>query len=143
MTMKIVVGTDGSEPAGRALEWCAKYATPLGADVVVVHAIGVHYVYIPASGYEAASPLSPEDRAGLLDRVTNEWCAPLANANVPFRVVLMNQNPALAMLEAAKDEQADLVVVGRRGRGGFAELVLGSTSHALTHHLAGPLLIVP
>jgi nucleotide-binding universal stress UspA family protein len=46
-------------------------------------------------------------------------------------------------MEAAKAEQAELVVIGRRGRGGFAELFLGSTSHALTHHLDRPLLSVP
>ena len=38
---------------------------------------------------------------------------------------------------------ADLVVTGKRGRGGFAELLLGSTSHVLSHHLDRPLVIVP
>ena len=62
---------------------------------------------------------------------------------MPFRVVLKDSDPALAIMQAAKSEDADLVVTGRRGRGGFAELVLGSTSHVLTHHLDRPLVIVP
>jgi nucleotide-binding universal stress UspA family protein len=144
MTMKIIVGTDGSEQASRAIKWCATYAPALDAEVVVVHAIGARYVYRPASGYyEASSPLSSDDEAALQDRITNDWCVALANANVPFRVVLIDQGPARAIIEAAKTEQADLVVVGRRGRGGFAELVLGGTSHALTQHLDRPLLIIP
>jgi nucleotide-binding universal stress UspA family protein len=75
--------------------------------------------------------------------VTTQWCEPLAKAGVPYRVVLMDSDPALAIMQAAKTENADLVVAGRRGRGGFAELVLGSTTHVLTHHLDLPLVIVP
>jgi len=76
-------------------------------------------------------------------RMTDDWCAPLTKAAVPFRVVLMEGAPAPSIIQAAKTEQADLVVVGRRGRGGFAELVLGGTSYVLTHHIDRPLLIVP
>jgi nucleotide-binding universal stress UspA family protein len=46
-------------------------------------------------------------------------------------------------MQAARSEGAELVVTGRHGRGGFAELVLGSTSHELSHHLDRPLVIVP
>jgi nucleotide-binding universal stress UspA family protein len=140
--MKVVVGADGSEQANRALEWCANYAAALDAEVVVVHASDIP-VYVPVIGSEVPPPLSPEDRAELRDRIANEWCAPLTDANVPFRVVLMDDDPALAIIQAAKTEQADLVVVGRRGLGGFAELLLGGTSYALVHHLGRPLLIVP
>lgn len=143
MNMKIVVGTDGSEHAHRAVEWCANHAVALDAEVVVIHAIGVHLLYVPSIGYDVTPPMSPDDRAELRDRITNDWCAPLTNANVVFQVVLRDQDPALAIIEAAKEEQADLVVVGRRGRGGFAELLLGGTSYALTHHLDRPLLIIP
>jgi nucleotide-binding universal stress UspA family protein len=46
-------------------------------------------------------------------------------------------------MEFARKANADLIVTGRRGRGGFTELLLGSTSHALTHHADRPLVIVP
>jgi nucleotide-binding universal stress UspA family protein len=141
--MKIIVGVDGSEPANRAIEWCAKYAPALDAEVVAVHAIDIPFYVPPTISSLPPPPLSPEERAGLHDHVTTAWCAPLANATVPFRVVLMDSDPALAIMQAAKAEQADLVVTGRRGRGGFAELVLGSTTYALTHHLDRPLVIVP
>jgi nucleotide-binding universal stress UspA family protein len=98
---------------------------------------------VPVIGSEVPPPLSSEDRANLGDRVANEWCAPLRNANVSHRVVLVDSDPALAIIHAAKTEHADLVVVGRRGLGGFAELLLGGTSYSVIHHLDLPLLIVP
>ena len=143
MKMKIMVGVDGSEQANRAIEWCAKYASALDAEVVAVHAIDIPFYVPPTISSLPPPPLSPEERAGLHEHVTTVWCAPLANATVPFQVVLMDSDPALAIMQAAKTEQADLVVTGRRGRGGFAELVLGSTTYALTHHLDRPLVIVP
>jgi nucleotide-binding universal stress UspA family protein len=55
----------------------------------------------------------------------------------------LTPDPARGLMEVAHRENADLIVTGRRGRGGFAELLLGSTSHALTHHAALPIVIVP
>jgi nucleotide-binding universal stress UspA family protein len=143
--MKIVVGVDGSEPSRRAVEWCATYAKPLGAEVVAVHAIDIPFMTAPATMFPVRIPqFSAEQREELQDVVTKEWCAPLRNANVAFRVALVDGVSSLVLIQVAKDEDADLVVTGKRGRGGFAELVLGSTSHTLSHHLDScPLLIVP
>ena len=143
MEMKIVVGIDGSEPSQRAVEWCATYANALGVEVVAVHALDIP-VFVPAMSFGMVFPqLSAADREDLEDIATREWCAPLEKASVPFRVVLADGNPPMVLMEVAKDEDADLVVTGKRGRGGFAELILGSTSHVLSHHLDRPLLIVP
>lgn len=141
--MKIVVGVDGSEPSGRAVEWCATYGDQLDAEVVVVHAIDMPIVVAPFTSYVPVQEFTEIDRGHLRKVVTDEWCAPLLKASTPFRVELIDGDPALAIMETARNEDADLVVTGRRGRGGFAELVLGSTSYALTHHLNRPLLILP
>lgn len=141
--MKIIVGIDGSVQSNRAVEWCARYAPALGAELVAVHAIDLPAYATPYTTYIALPTLSAEQRDELRDLATREWCAPLEKANVPFRVALIDGEPVLALMQAARTEEADLVVVGRRGRGGFTELVLGSTSHALTHHLDRPLVIVP
>ena len=109
----------------------------------MLHAIDMPFYVTPVPASVETQPLSPEDRAEIGDRVTDVWCAPLADANVPFRVVLMDHDAALAIIQVARSGQADLVVVGRRGLGGFTELLLGSTSHASTHHLDRPLLIIP
>jgi len=141
--MKIVVGVDGSEQAERAVEWCATYGGALEAQVIAVHAIDT-LIYVPSFPVSFPMPqVSQDDRDELRGHITEVWCAPLTKAKVPFRVVVMDGDPVVVIREIADAEHADLVVTGRRGRGGFAELVLGSTTHALTHHLECPLLIVP
>ena len=144
MDMKFVVGVDGSEHSRRAVEWCATYAKLLGAEVVAVHALDLPFIDSPPSTFPVRIPeFSAEERDDLKAVVTHEWCAPLEKASVSFRVVLVDGVPERVLMQAAQDEDADLVVTGKRGRGGFAELVLGSTSHALSHHLNRPLVIVP
>jgi nucleotide-binding universal stress UspA family protein len=142
-TSKMVVGVDGSEASTRAVSWCAAHAPALASEVVVVHAIdfpvypGVGMPYLPVPSMTA------KQQADLHDDVAGDWCKPLTDAGVKFRVVLAEGVASWVILATAREEDADLIVTGRRGRGGFAELVLGSTSHALTHHADRPLVIVP
>ena len=113
------------------------------AEVVAVHAIEIP-VYPPSGFGSVPLPVASEpDREELREVIRREWYAPLSKANVPFRVELTDGTPATAIMAASEHEGADLVVTGRRGRGGFAELLLGSTSHQLSHHLDRPLVIVP
>jgi nucleotide-binding universal stress UspA family protein len=141
--MKIIVGVDGSAESARALEWCVRYAPKLEAEVVAVFAMEIPV--LAASSFVALPPTPPPapDRDEVRKVVETEWCAPLGKAKVAFRVVVMDGPAAAAIISLAEREAADLVVAGRRGRGGFAELVLGSTTHHLSHHLDRPLVIVP
>lgn len=143
MNMKIVVGIDGSEPSGRAVAWCAQHAAALGAEVIAVHAIDMPILVTSLPSEISVPQFTEIDRDALHTTATNEWCAPLADAGVPFRVVLKDATAPGAIIDRAQEEDADLVVVGRRGRGGFAELILGSTSYALIHHLQRPVLVIP
>ena len=140
---KIVVGVDGSEASKRAVEWCASHAAAIGSEVVVVHAIDLPVYFGPSFGYVSVPAMTEAKREELRDLATRDWCKPLTDAGVPHRIVLAEGVPALVILTTARAEAAQLMVTGRRGRGGFAELVLGSTSHALTHHIDRPLVIVP
>ena len=128
----------------RAVAWCAEHAPALKAEVVVVHSVDIPLFVSSEFGIgPIALPMPPElyldELRGVIER---EWCAALTAAKVAFRVELTDGAPAPAIMAVAEREAADLVVVGRRGRGGFAELLLGSTSHHLSHHLGRPLLIV-
>jgi len=144
MTGKIIVGIDGSEHSLRAVQWCAQNAGRLGAEVVAVHMID-QPVYVGAGPVPfVVPPLADEQREELVDFATGTWCGPLADAGVSHRVLVVDGvSAANTIIDIARAEDADLVVVGRRGRGGFAALVLGSTSSQLTHHCDRPLLIVP
>ncbi len=138
-----MVGVDGSDPARRAVEWCAAHAEALRAEVVVVHALETPTYAGAGPPYIWLKSPTPEQREARHDLVARDWCKPLADAGVPFRVVIIDGEPAPALMEAATREDAALIVTGRRGHGGFKKLVLGSTSHHLVHHLGRPLVIVP
>jgi nucleotide-binding universal stress UspA family protein len=145
--MKIIVGVDGSEPSTRALEWCAKYGKALDAEIVAIYALdfpvtsasGFGYIPIPIP---IEMPTAAE-RARLHETIMRDWCRPLAEAGVSYRVEIAEGEPATAIMAVADKESADLVVTGCRGLGGFTELLLGGTTHHLAHHLGRPLVIVP
>ena len=141
--MKILVGVDGSAPSARAVQWVSDHAAALEAEVIVLFAIEIPVFAASGFGYVPLPvPVEP-DRDALREQIEHQWCAPLEQAGVTFKVLLMDGAPAPAIIDAASHEDVELVVTGRRGRGGFAELLLGSTSHHLSHHLERPLLIVP
>jgi nucleotide-binding universal stress UspA family protein len=120
----------------------ADHAAALDSEVIVVYAVDLP-VTATAAKHPLPSLMKPEEHEELENLVARDWCAPLAERGVVFRVVLEDGRPAPAIIDAAHDADAQLVVTGRRGRGGFAELVLGSTSYHLIHHLDRPLLLVP
>jgi nucleotide-binding universal stress UspA family protein len=98
---------------------------------------------VPTIAYVAVPPLSDEARAELDGLLAGEWTEPLRRAGVEYRTLVAEGPAAAVIARVADEEDAALIVTGRRGRGGFAELVLGSTSHHLTHHAGRPLVIVP
>ncbi len=142
---RIVVGVDGSEHAAAALATSAGLARSLGAEIVAVHAVPP-----PATaeyGFDLFPTVPPELdpawRAEVRRQLEEEWCRPLEEAGVPYRTVERDGRPATVIREVADEEEADLVVVGRRGRGRVAELLLGSVSHELSHTCQRPLLLIP
>lgn len=135
---RVLVGVDGSDNSRRALEWAVTLAAGFGAEVVAVHAAGL----LTHIGEGAPVP-SHSHRKELQDTFESVWCAPLRQSGVKYRTVLMEGPPVLALLDAASEDEVDVIVVGRRGVGGFAELMLGSTSHQVAEHAACPVLIIP
>ena len=134
----IVVGVDGSDNARRALEWATGMARRLGSEVIAVHALGL------LSRVDDGPPVpSYAHREQIRERFEHEWCTPLDDADVPNRRLVIDGNPVAVMLAVAEDEDADLVVMGSRGRGGFPELLLGSSSHQVAEHSRRPVVIIP
>jgi nucleotide-binding universal stress UspA family protein len=132
---RIVVGVDGSDGAVRALRWAVEEAVLRDAEVQLVLGYVLH-VHRP--------PFTSTDRE-LAERAMQEIVE--RNADVLRRVTwkttaapLLGRPYADAVLEAGDD--ADLVVVGSRGLGGFKELVLGSTSYRVAAHATAPVAVV-
>jgi nucleotide-binding universal stress UspA family protein len=133
----IVVATDGSPQAAQAVRWAADLAAQTGATVVAIHAIGL-LVPTPA-GPLPSGPLHDQ----ILELLEGAWTDDLRAAGVPVRCRLEEGGAVTAILRVAEDEEADLVVVGSRGAGGFSELHLGSTSHQIALYADRPVTIVP
>ncbi len=135
---RIVVGLDGSEHSRRAAAWAAGLATTVDAEVVGVHALGLLH-------HTPAGALVPSDthRDEIRDQLETSWCAPFRDAAVTYRTELREGNPVATLLDLADDLDADLLVVGSRGVGGFPGLLLGSTSTQVAQHAHRPVVIVP
>ena len=135
MTGVVVVGVDGSDGGRRALQWAAEEARLRGARLRVVHV----WSYLNQAG-EAFDPAYGEDDAR---RFLDESVAGLGDgaSGLDVERVAVNDLPARGLLDSAAD--ADLLVVGARGMGGFRGLLLGSVSQQVAQHAPCPVVIVP
>jgi nucleotide-binding universal stress UspA family protein len=137
----VVVGTDGSEGSLAAVRVAAEEARLRQGELVVICAWHPPVVgSIPAYGVGApVADTLAELRQALEDTLAVEGLGP--DADLEVRAVVVQDNAARALLDAAAE--ADLVVVGTRGHGGFAGLVLGSVSHQVVSHAPCPVMVVP
>lgn len=124
--MRFVVGFDGSDCAKRALQRAAALARE-GDELVVV-------AVIP----EASTPSTMVTQQRLLEDAGFD----LAGSNVRLSTVEAKGEPAEAVAKAAKEARADIIVVGSRGRGAVAGLVLGSVSSKLVREAPCDVLVV-
>ncbi|TDO66444.1 nucleotide-binding universal stress UspA family protein [Kribbella sp. VKM Ac-2571] len=138
---KIVVGIDGSETARRALEWAAAEASLRGARLIVVHA----WQQPTAALMSTYAPLLA-DPATLAETARQTLTDSLKAADLTGLVsepeLLVVQGPAASALIGAA-ENSSLLVVGSRGRGGVAGLLLGSVSRQVAHESTIPVVIIP
>ena len=163
---RIVVGVDASPGALRALSWAADEARLRAADLEVVHAYHAQALsaplYFPSRealpGRAVAEGARPANRAegaearaefeevvrrqaeDLLEGLLGQVRESTRGIDV-HRTVVEDRNAAEALVELSAD--ADLLVVGSRGRGGFSSLLLGSVSHAVVLHARCPVVVIP
>lgn len=138
----IVLGTDGSAGARSATAWVATNAPLLDAEVAVVHSIDLTTTLPPPTVPGVPFVVDDRVRAAVREQL-HDWCAPLRDAGLVVHEELFEGSPVEAITRVARDRKADLVVVGRRGHGGFAELVLGSVAHTLAHRADVAVVVVP
>ena len=139
---RIVVGVEGSGYARAALIWALEEAAYRDALVEVVTAYSP--TYVPAAPDLGYVPLDSFDLDSEVERmqgdVIESAVAATGHPNVEVRRTLVKGRATDTLMRVA--EGAEMLVVGNRGRGGFAGLRLGSVSQAIAHHSPCPLVIV-
>lgn len=133
---KIIVGVDGSEASVEALRQAQVLAGPMNADVEAIACwefpqMYDGYVIMGIDGFE-------ENARKTLEEAVSRAFGPQTPDNVRTR--LIQGEPKSSLMEAGKT--ADMLVVGRRGRGGFGGLLLGSVSSSLIAQATCPVLVV-
>lgn len=132
----VVLGLDGSEGSAAAARWTAEWAGALGARVVAVHAIRRWADYLPGT--------DPHRIASHVRSLLEIWTAPLEDAGVDVVTRLVeDEHPVAAMIGVSDEVDADLIVVGARGIGGFLGMRLGGVTLQTLHHSPRPVVVIP
>jgi nucleotide-binding universal stress UspA family protein len=132
---RVIVGVAGWASDERAVKWAADNARSIG-PVTAVHASAP-----PAEVEGAEDPAEFRARtAALLD---GDWTAPLRAAGVDVTTVMSGDRPAHAVLDAAADTGATLIVVGTSSTSSLTGVRLGGVAMHLVHHAELPLVLVP
>jgi len=123
---KILLAYDGSDDSGRAANLALSLAEKYQATVIVCHASG--NLPITAKPSQVRRLLNP-----ILER--------LGKLGITTEVSIADAEPAQGILDTADAFQADLIVIGCRGLGTFANLLIGSTSERVVRHAKIPVLV--
>ncbi|MEP1125335.1 MAG: universal stress protein [Ilumatobacter sp.] len=137
MTTRWVVGCDGSKGAEHALEWCLANARGRATAVHVVQAW--HHPTLVGAGMMVLPEVDVEPETAHPD--PDRLAARFGEIGVDLTTQVEYGLTADVLLQASAD--ADLLVLGTRGLGGFARLVVGSVSHQCATHARTPVAIVP
>ena len=137
---RIVVGVDGSPSSTAALAWAVRQAGLTGASVEAVMAW--HYPGISGPPFGPTGELENFDHGEWAASALTHAIKRTVDPDGPVKVsaTVREGNAAQVLLEVA--DGADLLVVGSRGHGGFAEALLGSVGQACVHHAQCPVVIV-
>ncbi|MHB1595148.1 MAG: universal stress protein [Streptosporangiaceae bacterium] len=137
---RIVVGVDGSAPSLDALRWAIRQAELTGGTLDAV-TVWQYPVAIGGLGWAPAAGLGDVDYAELAAQALTEAIdAVEIPEQVHVRQVVVEGNAAQGLLDSAKD--ADLLVVGNRGHGGFTDALIGSVSSRCVRHAHCPVVVV-
>lgn len=153
---RIVVGVDGSPGSDAALRWALEEARLRGSTLRVVHAydlpnvalsdVGLGAAGIPAPAVmardeaDAARAAAEAEARGVVESAVERVSGEAAE-RPEVELAVFPAPAAPTLIEAGRD--AELLVLGSRGRGGFLGLLLGSVTQQITHHPPCPVAIVP
>jgi nucleotide-binding universal stress UspA family protein len=140
----ILVGTDGSETAEKAVSQAVELAAAVGARLLVVSA----FAPVPQSRLRDEAATVPADVQWMVNP-REDVDATLTSAEelaqergVPVQVFARQGDPADAILDVAEEQGADVIVVGNKGMTGAKRFLLGSVPNKVSHHAPCSVLII-
>ena len=139
----VVVGVDGSTGSEQALRWAARHASAQGSELAIVH--GWEAVPVPAGSLVASIPQLDSDRDVRDDNDVLARFESLVDEEFPELTVSFTSiegYPSSALTSVSEDRRAALLVVGSRGLGGFASMMLGSVAHQCLQRAGLPVAII-
>ncbi|MCA1845055.1 MAG: universal stress protein [Actinobacteria bacterium] len=141
---RIVVGVDASDAAAAAVRWAAKAAGTAG-EVVAVHSTRAALIGQAAASAATGLGMFPdaENPTEEAAQAVERWCDGLRDAGVAYRTVVSDSEPVQALLDTARHEDADLIVIGHQGDTGLLHRLFQGLSDHLIDHAQRPVLVVP
>lgn len=140
MSFEVMLATDGSEPAHRAERFIRDHLDP---NTHTVHAVNVitelPHPYARADVNAEVQTRLFEAAEQLLEEVRGR----LEDDGFTVSTEVLHGNPGAAIADGASERAVGSIVMGRRGRGTVGELVLGSVSRYVVHHVEVPVTVVP
>jgi nucleotide-binding universal stress UspA family protein len=131
----VLAGVDGSRASQAAVGWA-------GGLAVACHA-NVHAVYAWLPYQSELSPSMAARERGQAEANVDAWCRPLRRTRASYKAEAVEGAPPAVLREEAERTDADLVVIGTRGRHGPLVVGLGAVTHELVHGLHIPVAVVP
>jgi nucleotide-binding universal stress UspA family protein len=133
----IVIGYDGSDASKRALDTAIELGKPLGDDLVAV------FGYAPPGIWGGEIADHEEAIAELGERLMNEAQSRAVREGVDLELEMIAKRGAQALLQAAEERDARMIVVGNASESPLKGAILGSTPNKLLHIANRPVLVVP
>jgi predicted unusual protein kinase regulating ubiquinone biosynthesis (AarF/ABC1/UbiB family)/nucleotide-binding universal stress UspA family protein len=132
---RVMVGTDRSETATRAVEWAASFAERFGAELHVVQVIVPEHAADTEHG--AAEATRAHSAADDLQRYTTQLAGERGHAHV-----VIDDDPAMAIVRTSEDQSVDVLIVGNAGMAGRKEFLLGNVPNRISHNARCTVIIV-
>jgi nucleotide-binding universal stress UspA family protein len=148
MYQKILLPTDGSEPAERAGKYALSSADLVGADIIVLYVIDTHYLdALPQQDLrdQLSKELREEGKKAVekfRNNLEESQCEGKCK-NVNISIVIKEGKPAEVILKIIDEEGVDQVIMGKSGKQGFEKFLLGSTAERVVRSANVPVKLVP
>lgn len=137
---KIVLAFDGSDGSEKALQWTIGFAKDNGAEIHVTSVMESIYT----ASFELVYDIGEIDDIRKNDMIKNtaKVEAIYKEHNVASKSIILEGHPAEEIINYATKINADMIVCGTRGHGGFSAVLLGSIAHKLVTYSTVPVLVV-